>query len=195
MFATLVRHTVTLAIIAFIFFIGYATGYVSNGAAKTIYVAPMPEQQYYEEPPAETPVEVFLPSWVENSTEEEMECLAKNMYHEAKGEGLEGWLAVANVTLNRVRSNKYPNTICKVVYQNRQFSWTQDGLSDDPKNHKIWNRIVAIAGNMTAEGDFDRVEDNTNGATHFHATRITPYWVADMTPVNTIGNHAFYRGY
>ena len=91
--------------------------------------------------------------------EQEAVCLAKNMYYEARNQGLAGQLAVSLVVMNRVKDKRYPNTICEVVYQgpiskwwlkekskivpirNRcQFSWYCDGKSDDPKNKKKYNK-------------------------------------------------------
>jgi len=57
----------------------------------------------------------------------EIKCLADNIYFEARNESVKGQVAVASVTKNRVKSKHYPNTICKVVWEHRQFSWTLDG--------------------------------------------------------------------
>ncbi len=99
-----------------------------------------------------------LPNIPDRSTE----CLALNMYHESRGQGIAGELAVTAVVLNRVNDKRYPNTICEVVEQgptraswqdpkirfpvkNRcQFSWFCDGKSDTPRNKKIYNKIVDI---------------------------------------------------
>jgi len=64
-------------------------------------------------------------------SEDELGCLVENVYHEARGEGALGQAAVAYVTLNRVRSPDYPDTICGVVWQPGQFSWTEDGKRCD----------------------------------------------------------------
>jgi len=74
----------------------------------------------------------------EMSQRAEVHCLALNIYHEARGETFEGKLAVAAVTLNRVRHKRFPDGVCEVVWQPRQFSWTHDGKTDRPYNQKAW---------------------------------------------------------
>ena len=98
----------------------------------------------------------------ENKTSElpnqEINCLAKNVYFEAKNQGTGGWLAVAFVTLNRVIDSRFPNTICEVIKQAQtkpswkdktkmipirdkcQFSWFCDGKSDVPTDKKTYKR-------------------------------------------------------
>jgi N-acetylmuramoyl-L-alanine amidase len=61
-------------------------------------------------------------------------CLALNIYWEARNQDYDGQLLVAEVTMNRVYSDKFPNEICDVVYSKKAFSWTHDGLPDKPKN-------------------------------------------------------------
>lgn len=74
--------------------------------------------------------------------------LACNIYWEARNQSTEGMIAVAMVTLNRVKDSRFPNTIAEVVWQDQQFSWTVDGKLDKPvKNEQlIWNKSWAIAG-------------------------------------------------
>ena len=83
---------------------------------------------------------------------DEKKCLTENIYFEARGQGQAGWLAVAQVTLNRVEDRRFPNTVCEVVKQGLtyasgqpirnkcQFSWYCDGKSDNPKNMKVYDR-------------------------------------------------------
>jgi spore germination cell wall hydrolase CwlJ-like protein len=65
---------------------------------------------------------------------EEIECLSRNIYHEARGEGHVGMTAIAMVTLNRVKDPRWPKTVCKVVYQPYQFSWTHQKVKVKDKN-------------------------------------------------------------
>lgn len=117
--------------------------------------------------------------------ETEFECLVKNVYYEARGEPFKGQLAVALVTLNRVNSRLYPNTICEVVYQKYQFSWT--ALNKLPKIvDKAWNSswLAAYSAYMNR---------NSLGiflATNFHSVSIDPQW--KLKRITIIGNHAFY---
>ena len=119
----------------------------------------------------------------------ELHCLALNIYHEARSESLEGKLAVGQVTMNRVRSAHYPNSICKVVWQRGQFSWTHDGRSDRPHNPEAWNealRIAMITCERNAHGLVGR-------ATHYHAVYVRPYWTKAFRYVGRIGRHVFYE--
>jgi len=118
-------------------------------------------------------------------------CLALNIYFESRGESAQGQMAVAHVTLNRVRSSRFPNSICDVVYQPRQFSWTHDGKSDQPKNKRAWKRakyIARIAQQWHAVG-----EDFSEGALYFHADYVQPYWADIFEQTIQIGRHIFYR--
>lgn len=118
-------------------------------------------------------------------------CLALNVYWEARNQALSGQLAVAQVTMNRVRDPRYPNDICEVVYDHRQFSWYWDGLPDSPREPHAWlnARLVASAAiHGSGHAELERV-------THYHAVYSQPYWKDAMTMVTTIGDHVFYIGY
>ena len=127
----------------------------------------------------------------EPSETTEIHCLALNVCHEARGEPLEGMLAVADVTLNRVRHKRFPDRICEVVWQPRQFSWTHDGKSDQPRNAKAWQ-----LAQLVAKLAFERKRLDTVGeATYFHADYSrTPYWARSFEKVRKIGRHVFYKG-
>lgn len=137
----------------------------------------------------------------------EIECLAKNMYFEARGEGERGQTAVAFVTINRVRSNKYPNTVCEVVYQAKtnsrgvplrnqcQFSWYCDGKVDTV-TERIYNRIERRAEYIYVNYHLnDMMKDTTDGATHYHNNKVNPYWSRheNYQYVASIGQHIFYQ--
>lgn len=121
-------------------------------------------------------------------------CLATNIYFEARGESLEGQFAVAEVTLNRVASTNYPDEICEVVWQPKQFSWTHDGKSDKPRDKTAW--MVAMYVASTAINDWSAMEYSVVGydVTHYHNNTVRPRWSRAMQPVATIGRHIFYRG-
>ena len=118
-----------------------------------------------------------------------LDCLALNIYHEARGESKQGQIAVGHVTLNRVRSKKYPNSICEVVYQHKQFSWTHDKISNVPKDQRLYKRIRDLSSKILR----GKYKDPTNGAIHFHAKKCRPYWVNKVKKTVTIGNHIFYK--
>jgi len=126
--------------------------------------------------------------------ESEIDCLAKTIYFEARGEPQSGQRAVAAVVLNRVRSPDFPDTVCAVVHQGGedtpdcQFSWWCDGLSDEPRDRKAWKKAQAIARVMLAGA-----KDPTHGALYFHHIRIRPYWSASLDRTTRIGRHIYYR--
>ena len=126
----------------------------------------------------------------------ELRCLALNIYWEARSEPLDGQLAVAGVTLNRVASKKFPNTICEVVKQTKrprlhrcQFSWNCDGESDIPKDLKSWRNAQQLARLFTA-GIY---QDPTGDALWYHANYVEPYWADSMKQTARIGRHLFYK--
>jgi len=123
----------------------------------------------------------------------EVECLAKNIYYEAGGEPYYGKLAVAQVTMNRVKSNQFPRTVCGVVYQKTkgvcQFSWVcQDGLR--PRYGKPWKDSLKIAENILIN---KRSYDVVGSAKYFHADYVDPAWSETKRIVKQIGNHIFYH--
>jgi len=129
----------------------------------------------------------------------QLRCLALNIYFEARGESTEGQLAVALVTANRVKSPRYPNTMCGVVWQKRQFSWTHDGKSDRPDDRRAWKLAKDIARFVYYK--FDRLPartrralDLTHGALHYYAPSLAqPYWARLQVVTRTIGGHVFLR--
>jgi len=123
----------------------------------------------------------------------EVECLAKNIYYEAGSEPYNGKLAVAQVTMNRVKSNQFPRTVCGVVYQKTkgtcQFSWVcQDNLQ--PKYGQAWKESLKIAENILIN---KRSYNVVGGAKYFHATYVNPAWSNTKRIVAQIGNHIFYH--
>ena len=135
---------------------------------------------------------------------EESQCLALNIFFEAAVESTAGKLAVAHVTLNRVKSKNYPNSICEVVKEGIhhsnglpkrdrcQFSWYCDGKGDIPKKGRLWNESVDLA-NYVVERQND-LRDITDGATHYHATYIdAPRWTVQKKVMARIDQHIFYR--
>ena len=124
-----------------------------------------------------------------------LDCLALNIYHEARGEPREGKIAVGQVVMNRVGDPDFPAGVCAVVKQggerprNRcQFSWWCDGLSDRPDDAGAWEDSKDLAGKILAGG----IEDPTRGALWYHADRVTPDWQTDIVRQGKIGRHIFY---
>ena len=135
-------------------------------------------------------------------------CLALNTYHEAKNQSLVGQVATAQVVMNRVADDRYPNTVCEVVKQGPhrpswenpekeypirhrcQFSWYCDGKPDVPKNEKAWRKAQDVAFLVY----YNKINlDVTEGATHYHATYVRPAWARTKTRTTRIEKHIFYR--
>ena len=123
-------------------------------------------------------------------TPKDYTCMAKNIYFEARNESLKGMIAVAQVTITRVQDSRWPNTICDVVYQNKQFSWYSDGLSDHPTDHDKFAEIRLITSAIL-DPDMN-IQDLTYGSTHYHANYVSPYWTKYMIKQAKIDSHIFY---
>lgn len=124
-------------------------------------------------------------------TREEHICMAKNIYFEARSESIKGQLAVALVTLQRVQDPRYPSNVCDVIYDNKQFSWYWDGLSDHPRNPSKY-REIALFTSAILDADV-AIYDFTYDATHYHADYVQPYWAPYMVRKAKIETHIFYR--
>ena len=134
---------------------------------------------------------------------QELQCLSKNIYFEAAVESTAGKIAVAQVTMNRVRSTRFPDTICKVVYEgphyasghpkrNRcQFSWYCDGKIDTPNESPAWRVSQKVAEYVIRTPS---LLDITDGATHYHADYIDPpRWAKADEKTVQIDTHLFYN--
>ena len=135
-------------------------------------------------------------------------CMALNIYYEARGSNLADKAAVSDVVLNRVNDNRYPNSVCEVVKQGKQkpswkdpnvmvmvrnacqFSWYCDGKPDNPQDEDRWFEAQMLAWSIM---EYEKYRGITEGATHYHATYVSPKWAKDMQIVGRIGAHIFYR--
>jgi spore germination cell wall hydrolase CwlJ-like protein len=144
------------------------------------------------------------------ATQKQVECLAENIYFEARNEPIEGMIAVAFVTMNRVYSKDFPNDICGVVKQKTmvesignkrvvcQFSWwceskpkyisTNDILTKT--DNVKYNEILRLAISFYA--NYERMYDPTEGALFYHADYVNPRW-RNVQKVTQIGRHIFYE--
>ena len=121
-------------------------------------------------------------------TPADRDCLTKNIYYEARGEKVEGKYAVANVTINRLKSGKYGKNICEVVYAKKQFSWTNQKKLPKPDAKGLAEaREVAV---NTLNGA--RVQ-GLDRSMFYHATYVKPKWVDNNHYVTQIGLHKFYN--
>ena len=144
-------------------------------------------------------------------------CMALNIYHEAKNQSVTGQIAVGLVVINRVKDNRFPSTICDVIMQgpireswktkknpdlndeermyypirNRcQFSWYCDGKDDTPREPTAWELATHIAEKLLFSRTYAGMLD---GATHYHADYVFPAWRLDMTRISKVDDHIFYR--
>lgn len=138
--------------------------------------------------------------------QEQKRCMALNMYFEARNEDSDdAMIAVGYTVLNRVDSERYPDTICDVVFQARrdshgnpirnkcQFSWACDGKSDEVDTENVlerraWERAVTLA-EQVMQGE---VDNPIGSATMYHATYVSPYWRRAYTQVAKVESHIFY---
>lgn len=158
------------------------------GCLSVVGVCQAPEMLF--EIPEELPEPIIEETLLDAS---EVACLQKNIYFEARNQGVAGMKAVAAVTLNRVEDPRFPNTICEVVYQRRQFSWANRGDRNPILKNSIeqnaWKQAEKIAeqaliGNM--------MEHGVESAQYFHTISISPSWNRHFEHVATIGDHMFY---
>jgi spore germination cell wall hydrolase CwlJ-like protein len=127
----------------------------------------------------------------------QLDCLARNIYHEAGSEPFEGKVAVAQVTINRTESGDFPNDICRVVYQKNivyakalcQFSWyCQRPTYMKPEDTTLYAESMEVAKKVLLEGFRLPV---LKTALYFHADHVKPDW--GKKPIAKIGHHVFYN--
>ena len=128
---------------------------------------------------------------------QDLNCLAKNVYYEARGEPIDGQYAVAEVTMNRVASKHYPNSVCEVVYQSNfdvirkrnvsAFSWTELDINA-PVDEEIWKQAWKVAEEVYDE----RAKPRVKGALFYHSRYIRPRWSKRKRRIARIGGHIFY---
>lgn len=114
-------------------------------------------------------------------------CLAVAIYFESRGERLEYQKKVGEVIMNRVDSKRYPNKICDVIKERRQFSFLWDNIPDVIEYNAAWDRSVE-ASRLVLLSD-----KRSTKACHYAHTNITNYWTIDYKGVKH-GNHIFYTG-
>lgn len=135
---------------------------------------------------------LFPISSVEASESAQLNCLAKNLFHEARGEGKHGMMMVGHVVLNRVKSKKFSDTICGVIYQPKQFSWVHKKKKHTvSKESKEWKTAVEVAKMV-----LERSHDPTKGSLYFYSSssiKKKPSWAKKKEVVTKVGNHVFLR--
>jgi len=176
---------------------------LNSGSTYKIWVPPKADKQITVTAPLQMTTDGKT-TVVPMVNSEELECMSKNIYFEAAVESTAGKLAVAQVTMNRVRSQHYPNTVCKVITQGRhykngfpvrdrcQFSWYCDGKHDEPPTRgSMWKESQEVAKYILTTPD---LIDITDGATHYHADYISsPRWADPRRKTVEIDTHIFYN--
>lgn len=137
--------------------------------------------------------EDWLLSRPEPTGDAQWQCLTEALYFEARGESLEGQIAVAEVILNRVDNPLYPRSVCGVVKQRGgggcQFSYVCDGRAD-----RMRDKTAADLAGRIARAMLDGAPRVlTDGATHFHTRAVRPSWSKRFAKTAAIGAHLFYR--
>ncbi|WP_430229257.1 cell wall hydrolase [Nitrosomonas communis] len=121
-------------------------------------------------------------------------CLSRTIYWEARGDGTDGMEAIANVVMNRLGHEGFPNTICGVVKQGHeqgacQFSWWCDGRLDDAEEDEPY----AIAKEIARKALNRQLPDRTNGALYYHHHNASPSWSGKYIKTIKVGKHDFYK--
>nr|WP_238840650.1 cell wall hydrolase [Roseobacter cerasinus] len=145
-----------------------------------------------------SPIE-FSKSWLDAQPKatggDELQCLAEALYFEARGETVKGQFAVAEVILNRVKSERFPGSACGVINQGTgkkyqcQFTYTCDGYKEVINEPRAFERVSKVA-RAALDG---AAPELTEGATHYHTTAVNPKWSRVYTKTTSIGEHIFYR--
>ena len=169
-----------------------AAGFINGAVAASIIAVGVVQSQ-----------EVQAQERLQAISMEDRQCLAKNIYFEARSESIAGQVAVAWVTLNRMESDRFPNSVCGVVYQARkdsagnprrnqcQFSWYCDGKSDRIRNQREWEDVKLITDVVLI--DWARANASpVENATFYHADYVDPYWADSFTEIATVDSHIFY---
>ena len=122
-------------------------------------------------------------------TTQDRDCLTKNIYYEAGVENTKGKYAVAHVTVNRLKTGRWGNTVCKVVYSKKQFSWTAQEKLPKP-NPKLWAESQAVADNVLNGARVRGLQQSL----YYHAEYIrAPRWADPRHEAGQIGQHIFYN--
>ena len=126
-----------------------------------------------------------------NYSPEDLQCLAKNIYHEAGIESREGQFAVAQVTLNRLRDGRWGKSVCSVVYSPAQFSWTLNKkIRAEKPQGPLWETSRTVARSVLEQGyRVPQLKD----AILYHADYVKPYWAKTVVKMQQIGQHIFYK--
>lgn len=125
-----------------------------------------------------------------------IECMVYNLYHESRGEDELGHIYVAQAVINRTVDSEYPTNPCDVIYQPGQFSWTDDGLSDEieidtTEDVMLIAQLIDISANAL-DGTFMYIHNSTSYYAH---AKVSPCWETAYDSSTVVGNHTFVYDY
>lgn len=199
--ARLCLYAATMSILPFS--TAFAGGNGSLFSSSSGLLAPSAQQAATVEPPRATPLlytdsepvkvqtapeHLFQARNTPRFSQNDLNCLAEAIYFEARGESLQGQAAVAEVVLNRVDSRHFPSTVCGVINQPAQFSYTIGGRK------KISNKAAYLRARDIAQAALSGAPRNlAGGATYFHTRAVRPSWSHRFQRTVQIGAHIFYR--
>ena len=134
---------------------------------------------------------VLRPARKASISASELTCMAENIYHEARGEPVSGQKAVVAVVLNRVKDKRWPSTICEVVWQKYQFSWTLEKEVSDERikaSKKEYTELRNRISSWLNEG----LDVKFKNANHYARVEVKRYWMKRLKPLGAIGDHKFF---
>lgn len=146
-------------------------------------IQPNTVEVYGIEDSSSIPTIALTPLKIHNDTV----CLANNLYHEARGEGTKGMIAVANVTVNRAKAKE--RSVCDVVYAPKQYSWTHQPQGEVIKDLDMYKTATHLADMAL---NYDKFPKLVGNADHYHAKSVKPYWAKQFKKVKEVNNHVFY---
>jgi len=121
-----------------------------------------------------------------------LECLVAAIFFEVRDQPPLGQEMVAQVVMNRVLHESFPDSVCGVVYERKQFSFTHDGLSDNPSDYPTyWDRRATESVTELAQG-FLMGATTGNTSTHYHSLSVNPKWKNEYRVDGIVGDHIFY---
>ena len=162
------------------------------------YTLERPERDDYPQTPELIEPTQLNKAWVDElplpeKVSETHKCLAEALYFEARGESVQGQIAVAEVILNRAAHPRFPDTVCDVIYQGSeegsacQFSYACDDHPEEFKNSRAYDRSLRIAAFLLRHGAWGFAR----GAVYYHTHSVSPTWAEQMKVLTEIGNHLF----
>lgn len=166
-----------------------------EGVAGSAYAMALVDPSAATSPLESTEGQQHISAFLNN--DRQFQCLAEGVYFEARGETRQGQVAVAQVIMNRVNHDEFPDTICGVVYQNQhwrnrcQFSFACDGQPERITERGAWSVAEGVSRQVLEGRDLiETIEEST----HYHAAYVRPRWAPRMIRLDRVGLHIFYKG-